>query len=402
MPPEISDPSHRKPSSHHTPKQSLPYTGSWSRWTHPSVQSILERRTKQPLPPWSRAFSLVSEFFEQDHKAIPCLHHPTFMTLLGQQYSDASEESPAWWVALNAVLAIAQRRRVETGHSPPAEENLAWGYAANALASTLDVMMRSSYLLSVQALLTIAWFLIGTPNPQPAFMLIGSALRLAHSIGLHRNDGNSNLDSIEKGMRTKVFWVAVKLDSQLCLQTGRPSAHDLQALHLELPNDDLEDDSETLQATDGSRVHLLRVQAQLALIQDCMSRELSSAANLGSNSTLTQDSVAELNRQLDEWSASLPPLFQPGANFNNDHHFLVERLHASYYHSVIVANRSHSREYWMALDCPASLELSTSVKTSVQRCLTAARAITSISGTMPYTSKDLSWYVCFPGGFHTP
>ncbi|KAM6516489.1 hypothetical protein FALCPG4_014671 [Fusarium falciforme] len=388
VPPGFSDLTHGQSTPQHAPKQAFPSKESWSRWTHPSVRTTLERRTKQPLPPWSKAFTLVSEFFEHDHKAMPCLHPPTFMTLLGQQYCDTSEESPAWWVALNAVLAIAQRRRVETGRSPLAEEDLAWGYAANALGSTLDVLMRSSCLLSVQALLTIGWFFIGTPNPQPAFMLVGSTVRLAHTIGVHRNDYNHNLGSIEKEMRNRVFWVAVSLDSQLCLQTGRPPAHDLHDFHPRLPSDALEDDSGILQATDGSKINTLRVQAQFALIQASISRELSSVSG---NSTLSRDRAAELNGQLDEWSSSLPLLFQPGAQFGNQNDCLLKRLHASYHHSVIAVNRSQSLEYWMALDRPTTSELTASIMASVQRCLAAARAIAVIGGTIPYTRKELSW-----------
>lgn len=398
VPPGFSDLTTGQSTPRHAPRQ--PFSSkskeSWSRWTHPSVCTTLERRTKQPLPPWSKAFALVGEFFEHDHKAVPCLHPPTFMTLLGQQYSDTLEERPAWWVALNAVLAISQRRRVETGLSPPTEEDVAWGYAANAMGSTLDVLMRSSCLLSVQALLTIGWFFIGTPNPQPAFMLVGSAVRLAHTIGLHRNDYNHNLGPIEKEMRNRVFWVAVSLDSQLCLQTGRPPAHDLHDFHPELPSDDLEDDSGTLQATDGSRVNILRVQAQFALIQASISQELSLVT---SNSALSQARVAELNGQLDGWSSSLPLRFRPGAQFSNENDCVPKRLHASYHHLVIAVNRSQSPEYWMPLYRPTTSELTASVMASVQRCLNAARAIAAIGDTIPYVQKELSWYVCLKGGF---
>ncbi|KAI8713878.1 Fungal-trans domain-containing protein [Fusarium sp. LHS14.1] len=397
VPPEFSDLTPGQCTPQCAPKQAFPSKESWSRWTHPSVRTTLERRTTQPLPPWSKAFTLVSEFFEHDHKAVPCLHPPTFMTLLGQQYCDSSEESPAWWVALNAVLAIAQRRRVETGLSPLAEENLAWGYAANAMGATLDVLMRSSCLLSVQGLLTIGWFFIGTPNPQPAFMLIGSAVRLAHTIGLHRNDYNHTLSSIEKEMRNRVFWVAVSLDIQLCLQTGRPPAHDLHDFHPKLPSDELEDDHGTVQAIDGSKVNILRVQAQFALIQARISRELSLFATSKGNSTLSQDCAANLNGQLAEWSSSLPIIFQPGTQPGNEDDCLIKRLHASYHHSVIAVNRSQSSEYWMALDRPATSELTARVMAPVQRCLIAARTIAAIGGTIPYARKELSWYVYLEG-----
>jgi hypothetical protein len=127
------------------------------------------------------------------------------MTLLGQQYSGTPSDSPAWWASFNAVLAISQRRRVESGHCGPEGEELVWGYAANALGTTLDVMMRNTQLISVQALLCIAWFFLGTPNPQPSFMLTGSSVRLAHSIGLHKSDHAVSMGSIEQETRNKVL-----------------------------------------------------------------------------------------------------------------------------------------------------------------------------------------------------
>ncbi|KAG5744281.1 hypothetical protein H9Q69_000031 [Fusarium xylarioides] len=166
-----------------TPRKSGQHTPeSWSKWTHSSIEPLFTKRIMKPLPSWTEAFSLVSEFFTHEHQVFPCFNAPAFICLLGQQYS--CTESPAWWVSLNSVLAIAQRRRAEAAQSAEAED-LAWAYASNALAGTWDVLMRSTQLSSVQALLAIAWFFVGTPNPQPSFMLVGCAVRLAHSIGIH-------------------------------------------------------------------------------------------------------------------------------------------------------------------------------------------------------------------------
>ncbi|KAF7522531.1 hypothetical protein G7054_g12112 [Neopestalotiopsis clavispora] len=244
--------------------------GSWSSWTHPSIQGMLEKRVSRPLPLWSEAFSLVSDFFSHEHQTFPCFHPPTFMTLLGQQYSGNPSDSPAWWASINAVLAISQRRRVENGQCDTNGEKLAWDYAANALGVTLDIMMRNTQLISVQALLCIARFFLGTPNPQPSFMLVGSAVRLAHSIGLHKIDHGACLSSIEQETRNKVFWIALTLDRELCLQTGRPPTHDLEHFRVQLPADCLHDDSEIITIMNGSKLRLTKSHAELCLIQDLL------------------------------------------------------------------------------------------------------------------------------------
>ncbi|EXJ89656.1 hypothetical protein A1O3_02723 [Capronia epimyces CBS 606.96] len=371
--------------------QPSPQEGSWSTWTHPSVQSIFQKRTTKSLPPWTEAFSLVSEFFSHEHQAFSCFHPPAFMALLGQQYSGSPPESPAWWASLNAVLAIAQRRRVEKAQEPSADEDLAWCYAANALGTTLDVLMRNTQLLSVQALLSIAWFFIGTPNPQPAFMLIGSALRLAHSIGLHMTNYDSSWGAIEYGMRRRVFWIATSLDRELCLRTGRPPAHDLHDFHVDAPSDPL-DDSEMITTTAGSRLNLFQAQVQLAVVQGCIYRLLHSSEPSATDTGRITDSVARLNQQLDEWWAKFAPVFHPAQALQDLEHHGLLRSYYSYYNCVIVVNRAHGRQYWTPLNHPATpVDLSTGVRASIQRCLKAARSIVALNHAIPRKWKSFYW-----------
>ncbi|KAH8660446.1 fungal-specific transcription factor domain-containing protein [Xylariales sp. PMI_506] len=367
-----------------------PQQGSWSTWTQPTVQKVLQRHTSRPLPAWTDAFALVKEFFDEEHKVFPCFHPPTFMALLGQQYSGTSNDSPAWWASLNAVLAIAQRRRVEKGECPAADEEVAWGYAANALGTVLDVLMRNTQLISVQALLTIAWFFLGTPNPQPSFMFTGSALRLAHSIGLHRSDCVASWTPIEQEIRTRVFWIAVSFDRELCLRTGRPPAHDLESSRVDLPSNSLDDDADAVKTVDGARLKIARAQAQLAVVQDRIYQKLYLHEPEKDGSYIA-DSVSALNQQLDEWSIAAAPAFSPDQDVRTGEHHGLVRLYYSYYNCVMVINRMHGREYWMPRNSKAPPILSTSMKTSIQRCLKAARSVMALASAVPRGWKSFYW-----------
>jgi hypothetical protein len=57
-------------------------------------------------------------------------------------------------------------------------------------------------------------FLMGTPNPQPSFFLIAAAMRLAHSIGLHKKFSAFGLNPSEVEQRKRVFWIAYMLDKE--------------------------------------------------------------------------------------------------------------------------------------------------------------------------------------------
>ncbi|TQN66484.1 Fusaridione A cluster transcription factor fsdR [Colletotrichum shisoi] len=172
--------------------------------------------------------------------ALPLFHPPAFIALLGQQYSGKSGRSPARWTAFNAVLAISHRQRVEEGKS--AQRERMWGYAANGLDTVLDILPRATQLISVQALLILAWFFLGTPNPQPSFMLVANAIRPAHSIGLYRKNYGASLSPIQRVTRINVFRPAFSMDRELSLRTGRPPAQDFGDFDVDLPDPQLQPD----------------------------------------------------------------------------------------------------------------------------------------------------------------
>lgn len=56
--------------------------------------------------------------------------------------------------------------------------------------------------------------MLGTQNPQPSFLLVAAAIRLAHSIGLHKRGSAFNLNPVEVEQRKRVFWIAYMLDKE--------------------------------------------------------------------------------------------------------------------------------------------------------------------------------------------
>jgi Fungal specific transcription factor domain len=55
---------------------------------------------------------------------------------------------------------------------------------------------------------------MGTPNPQPSFFLVAAAIRLAHSLGLHKRGTNFGMNASEIEQRKRVFWIAYMLDKE--------------------------------------------------------------------------------------------------------------------------------------------------------------------------------------------
>ncbi|KAI4147150.1 MAG: hypothetical protein LQ340_005677 [Diploschistes diacapsis] len=186
----------------------------FSPWKPEIFGDIFTRKLFRRLPPLSEALSLLKDYFENFNCMFPLFHEPTFMHLVHLKFSQNPYEGSSWWASLNCVLAIAHRLRVMSNLVPQEEDQKAWGFMKNALGVLAELTMRNTDLLSVQALLGMALFLLGTPNPQPSFHLVAAATRLAHAIGLHKKGSTFNLNPVEIEQRKRVFWIAFLLDKE--------------------------------------------------------------------------------------------------------------------------------------------------------------------------------------------
>ncbi|KAL3294566.1 transcriptional activator Mut3p [Colletotrichum asianum] len=318
--------------------------------------------------------------------ALPIFHPPAFIALLGQQYSGESEKSPAWWTAFNAVLAISHRRRVEQGTST--DKELMWSYAANALDTVLDILLRATQLMSVQALLTLAWFFLGTPNPQPSFMLVANAIRLAHSIGLHRKNCGTSLSPLERATRINVFWLAFSLDRELSLRTGRPPAQDFGDFDVDLPDLQSQPDFNNSSSMPASS-KVFSAGTRLAVIQAKLYSEIYLSEGL--EPVDIKRKTTDLHQDLEEWrlSFALCPNLQRHPELTKQASVL--RLNYTYYHTVILVHRAQSDMEWRRSSNPEDSRTPSSK--SIERSLEAARSILKIASFVPGTWKSFLWYV---------
>lgn len=127
----------------------------WIQWKPDVFQDLFKRRVYRPLPPKAEALSLLKDYFENFNCMFPLFHEPTFMHLVDKHYSKEPYEGSGWWASLNIALAFAHRLRVMSNLVPQEEDEKADQYLKNAMAVQVELTMRNTDLLSVQALLGI-------------------------------------------------------------------------------------------------------------------------------------------------------------------------------------------------------------------------------------------------------
>ena len=378
----------------------------WTNWKPEVFADIFHRPVFRPLPPKPEALSLLKDFFENFNCMFPLFHQPTFMLLVERQYSSDPYEGSGWWASLNVAFAIAHRLRVMSHLVPAEEDEKAWGYIKNAMSVFSELTMRNTDLLSVQALLGMALFMQGTPNPQPSTLLIAAAIRLSHSIGLHKRGAGFHLNPIEMEHRKRVFWIAYMLDKDLCLRSGRPPAQDDDDMNVELPDADPQDNIGNIPLADGKgKMNLFRVMCEIALIESKVYRRLYSVKATKQTDGELLNTIGELDRELEDWKDRIPIDFRPEHEIQASHTPLILHivmLHFNYYNCLQTIHRMSShRGYWtsrlsnFALQGLNAKALNPRVYSSSALCTAAARASISLLKYIPQGDFSCVWLILY-------
>lgn len=378
------------------------HDAKWAYWKPEVFEDMFKRTVYQRLPPRDEALSLLKDFFENFNCMFPLFHEPTFMHLANRNYSSHPYEGSGWWASFNVALAIAHRLRVMSNLVPQYEDRKAWGFLKNAMGVLTELTMRNTDLLSVQALLGMALFLLGTPNPQPSFFLIAAAIRLANSIGLHKRGSGFNLNPVEIEQRKRVFWIAYLLDKDICLRSGRPPAQDDDDMNVELPTEDPSDNIGNIPLADGKgKANLFRFMCTFAIIESKVYKQLYSTKASRQSDGALLNTIGELDRELEEWKDGIPLDFRPEHEIKASHTPLILHvvvLHFAYYNCLTTIHRmSVHHGYWTsrlsnyAIQGLNARPLNPRVFSSAALCVQAARASIHLIKYIPQGDYSCVW-----------
>ncbi|KAL5604127.1 hypothetical protein BROUX41_002116 [Berkeleyomyces rouxiae] len=378
----------------------------WTAWKPEVFGDLFPRPIFRALPNKADAMSLFKDYFENFNCMFPLFHQPTFMHLVERHYSGEPYQGSGWWASINVVLAIANRLRVMSNLVPADNDCIAWDYLKNAMGVFSELVMRNADLLSVQALLGMALFMQGTPNPQPSTQLIATAIRLSHSIGLHKRGTGFNLNPIEIEQRKRVFWIAYMLDKDLSLRSGRPPAQDDDDMNVELPDADPDDNIGNIPLADGvSKMNLFRLMCEFACIEAKVYKKLYATKATKQSDGEYLNIIGDLDKELEDWKNSIPIDFRPEYEIKASHTPLilhVVMLHFSYYNCLTTIHRmSIHHGYWTsrlsnyAIQGLNSRPINPRIFSSAALCTAAARASISLIKYVPQGDNSCVWMILY-------
>jgi hypothetical protein len=269
-------------------------------WNLASNSSVFTRRVVKVLPPKDEVLALINLSFQGFNIVYPLFDQAVFMHMfetLGTSTSD-----PAWWACLNVVLALTHRIHDKMTLEKEGDDE-AWGYFQNALAVSDQLTAMNSSLMSVQALLGMSLVLMGTPNHGQVSILISSAIKLAHGMGLHSRSQGSSFSDVEIEQRKRVFWVAYCLDKEISLQTGQPPTQDEDNMDIDLPFGNI---GAPIRPGESEYVDFFNLQVRLAIIQGQIYKRLCSMKAIKQSVTERVMAAKELEAVLQTWRESIP------------------------------------------------------------------------------------------------
>ncbi|OQO03186.1 hypothetical protein B0A48_11441 [Cryoendolithus antarcticus] len=382
----------------------------FDHWKPEVFDDLFSRRVFKSMPPKQECLNLLKDFFENFNGMFPLYHEPTFMHLVEKHYSQDPYEGSGWWASLNVALAIAHRLRVMSNVVDQEEDDHAWGYLKNAMAVMSELTMRNTDLLSVQALLGMALFLQGTPNPQPSFFLTAAAIRLSHSIGLHKRGSGFNFNEVENEQRRRVFWIGYLLDKDICLRSGRPPVQDDDDMNVELPAANPPDHVGNIPlskptAEGATTMNLFRQMCMFAQIQSRVYKQLYSVKASRQSDGELLNTIGELDQALEDWKDSIPIDFRPEHEIRASHTPLILHvvcLHFAYYNCLTTIHRmSVHHGYWTSRLSDYALQglnarpLNPRVFMSAALCVNAARTSIGLIRYIPQGDYACVWLVLY-------
>ncbi|GME44992.1 putative fungal specific transcription protein [Neofusicoccum parvum] len=210
-----------------------------------------------------------------------------------------------------------------------------------------ELSMVNNDLFSAQALIGMARFFSGDTNSRPSNAFASAAIRILHSLGIHKSKSHPNTNSIEMEQRRRIFWIAYAFDKEFSLRSGRPFMQIDDDIDVDLPSDHPGHNmsgtaSRYGLAPSNAEFIVFRAKCALAVLKSKIYRLLYSAHSWDKSEDEVLQTVTELEKELDEWKTSLPYALHPDHNVGHlpDQVLLYTlAMRFAYYHCATVLHR---------------------------------------------------------------
>lgn len=272
------------------------------------------------LPPREQVMSVIHTYLQDFNTVLPLFQTSTLLQMVRVCYGlGPSQRDPVAWAAIYVILGLARRYNSVAYQGIPSV-----AACISRVESVLSsVVLDEVRLLNIQVLVGLVMLLQASQDLKPAIILIGTTVRLAHSIGLHDRVNSMHSDYAHAKQRARVFWLVYILDKNLSMRAKQPAAQVDDDIDLELPSLTALEDSGTMNeaADDGDsngvistadgtvRMNYFTARIHLATIEGGVYDYIHSTVSRKRSPVERSHAAQSLASALDKWKASIPQEF---------------------------------------------------------------------------------------------
>ncbi|KAL4803982.1 fungal-specific transcription factor domain-containing protein [Aspergillus unguis] len=294
--------------------------------------------TYYPMVDKGTADRYLTAYLTSVNSLFPVVSPPVLTASFNSFYDTGSSNDPVLVCTIYTVLALGSRQ-----DDAQDEAQRLFGAAWELYGRVVS----TPYLPSVQALLLMALELMNSHKDGQAMLAVGTAVRIAQSIGMHRRLSSHTQPrerrfiAQEYSLRTRIWWVCYCLDKKLSFDTGRPSAiNDIEC--------DVDTPAEMAMllhsGTTSDQDEFLKGLVQLCQIQSAVVSRLFCRTDHEAEYPHLVHEIEALDGQLLAWKAALPRSLQLDEQISVAHSDLVlvkpSFLHCIYYNTMLVIHRA--------------------------------------------------------------
>ncbi|CAO3641248.1 unnamed protein product [Mucor fragilis] len=348
--------------------------------------NTLQKSIKKPAK--HQLDKMIGMYFSHIHLVLPIVNKTKFL----EQYHNSSSAGPPS-ILMQAVLALAFRF---AGQRLPDLVKDANEFADNYFRKVMKRLRDSvkSRLCHVQAALLMALYLDMDDGDVESvqWCTVGSAIRMAQDLGLHRSCAKWNLPRSEIETRHRVFYACYVMDRWIGARAGKPLTILDRDFDADMPSPyeitDSSTDTNLGAPIYRSFIALIKLSEILGRVLKALYAPNAKIAN--TNAGLDDPTIlAVFERRLLNWKNSLEePL--DGTYFSK---LDKENLQIFYYVVVLLLHRPFNQ-----LSIEKYPSLKPIVAASEKACTDAANAISEIVNQRQYQASDPAYYyvLCAP------
>ncbi|KAL4786470.1 fungal-specific transcription factor domain-containing protein [Aspergillus varians] len=310
-----------------------------------SLNDDFPRKVFCPLPPKEEASSLLYEYLHNFNSVCPLFEQAKLVSLFNQDSLDVALRTPAFWASANVVLALGIAFRIKNGSVTQSEHQKSWLFIKNAFGTFHDLCLGQPDVWSIQALLGMSLFFLGTMSAEPCCFLATAAIRMSHQLGLGKGEDGVSLPPKDVEHRRNIFWIAYCLDREISLRFGKPPTQNDDDMSINLPTEQPINSARIIPSMYRHvKFDAFRAHCQLATIKGQLYKDLYSATAKARPLSEIITSVGQLDEMLQNWREDLPSEYQPGSQGlpslpQSSISLALLYLHCSYFNCIIAMHR---------------------------------------------------------------